>query len=81
MESFLLSLRRHLIYYHCMTIKDKQKVKERMKVMGVSRRWLAEECGYSYFSIRDALAPNGKKTCRRLHDAIERALSKGLRPL
>lgn len=66
-------------YYSRMTPEDKKKVKERMKEMGVNRRQLAEACGYSYFSIRDALAPNGKKCCQRLHDAIERELSRGLR--
>ena len=36
--------------------------------IGKDRRWLAEKSGYSYFSVRDCLAPEGKKLSKRMRD-------------
>lgn len=49
-------------------------VDARLRAMGKDRRWLAERTGYTYFTVRDCLAPNGKGISERMAVAFAKAL-------
>ena len=55
----------------------------RLRAIGRDREWLAKATGYTYFTIRDCLAPKGKGVSPRMAEAIELALAReeNLRPL
>jgi hypothetical protein len=55
----------------------------RLRAIGRDRKWLAAATGYTYFSLRDCLAPQGKGVSPRMAAAIEQALAReeNLRPL
>ena len=44
----------------------KKHIEDELQRIGKDRRWLAEKSGYSYFSVRDCLAPDGKKLSTRM---------------
>lgn len=46
----------------------KKQIDDELARIGKDRRWLAEKSGYSYFSVRDCLAPEGKKLSKRMRD-------------
>lgn len=51
-----------------------EEVDRRLAALGKDRQWLAEKTGYSYASIREALAPNSKKRSWRIQREITDAL-------
>lgn len=40
------------------------------------RKWLADASGYSYYSVRDCLAPEGKKLSKRMFTAFMDAIAR-----
>jgi hypothetical protein len=49
-------------------VDTKKEIDDELVRIGKDRRWLAEKSGYSYFSVRDCLAPEGKKLSKRMRD-------------
>ena len=45
----------------------KKQIEDALRAIGKDRKWLADQSGYSYFSVRDCLAPEGKKLSKRMH--------------
>ena len=56
----------------------KKEIDDLLETIGKDRRWLAEQSGYSYYSVRDCLAPDGKKLSPRMHAALKAAIEKHL---
>lgn len=54
----------------------KQQIDEKLGTIGKDRKWLAEATGYSYFSVRDCLAPDGKKLSSRMHASFLAAIAR-----
>lgn len=54
----------------------KKQVEAALLLANQDRKWLAEATGYSYFSVRDCLAPEGKKLSKRMFSAFMEAISK-----
>lgn len=54
----------------------KKEIDDLLETIGKDRRWLAEQSGYSYYSVRDCLAPDGKKLTSRMHGALMAAIEK-----
>jgi hypothetical protein len=48
----------------------KKNITERLALLGHDRKWLAQHSGYSYLSVRDCLAPAGKKLSTRMLTAF-----------
>lgn len=53
----------------------KKQVEQALTQVGKDRKWLAEASGYSYFSVRDCLAPEGKKLSARMFAAFMKAIA------
>jgi hypothetical protein len=49
-------------------VDTKKQIDDGLVRIGKDRRWLAEKSGYSYFSVRDCLAPEGKKLSNRMRE-------------
>lgn len=54
----------------------KHLIDEKLAALGKDRKWLAEQTGYSYFSVRDCLAPDGKKLSKRMCTAFLAAIER-----
>ncbi len=52
----------------------KKQIDDALSEIGKDRKWLAEVSGYSYFSVRDCLAPDGKKLSTRMERAFREAI-------
>lgn len=48
----------------------KERIDARLAALGKDRQWLADQTGYSYFSVRDSLAPAGKPLSKRMERAF-----------
>jgi hypothetical protein len=60
---------------HSTAASKKSAIDKRLRAIGKDRQWLAAATGYTYFTIRDCLAPNGKKLSARMLAAIESAIA------
>jgi len=47
-------------------VDTKKQIEAALSEIGKDRNWLAEASGYSYFSVRDCLAPKGKNLSKRM---------------
>jgi hypothetical protein len=52
----------------------KQTITHRLETLGLTRKWLGDTTGYSYYSVRDCLAPDGKKLSNRMAAAFLAAI-------
>jgi len=52
----------------------KERIDARLTALGKDRQWLADQTGYSYFSVRDSLAPAGRPLSKRMERAFCEAL-------
>lgn len=57
-------------------VDTKKQVEVALEGCGQNRRWLATATKYSYFSVRDCLAPDGKKLSKRMFQAFMAAIAK-----
>jgi len=52
----------------------KERIDARLAALGKDRQLLADQTGYSYFSVRDSLAPAGKPLSKRMERAFSETL-------
>lgn len=77
-QLFYVETEKNFLFPQIVTIiipmNPKQQIEHELNRIDKDRKWLADASGYSYFSVRDCLAPEGKKLSARMFKAFMDAI-------
>jgi hypothetical protein len=73
-NSFFLSF--VLLLVDSSVMDTKEAIDSKLTALGKDRQWLATATGYSYFSVRDSLAPQGRPLSARMEKAFVEAIGR-----